>query len=472
MKNNFIKVLVLATLGLSTFSCSEDLLEPTVAQSLTVESSINSYDDLRILMNGAYDFMADYRYWGRNIVLSGEVRADNVYANASSGRFLAVGSMDIDISNADVRDIYQFAYKVIANCNIVINSAVSGDAAMINHIKAEALTLRALAHFDLLRVFGQHNITGQGGLNAPGVCYITEFKSTNLYPTRNTVAQVRDLIYADLNDALANFNSSLNDTNKYTITSGAANAIKSRVAIYFGDKTIAKTACEAIINNYSIASRSNYASTFSSSTAASNSIFELVQLSNDNNSINGLASIYRKGQNNVGYGDIQVLNQFITDAGFDSDDIRSSSAMIDFDFGSTTRMVNVGKYPTMASGNYSDNIKVIRYEEVVLNYAESLLDTNPTEALNQLNRIVNNRETTPTLYTVANLANILKERRKELCFEGFRFDDLARTGQNIPVLDAVAQTHGGPVFGSYNFAFPIPIAEINSNANMTQNFGY
>ncbi|WP_445719831.1 RagB/SusD family nutrient uptake outer membrane protein [Flavobacterium sp.] len=472
MKKNFIKVLVLATLGLSTFSCSDDLLEPTVAQSLTVESSVNTYDDLRVLMNGAYDFMADYRYWGRNIVLSGEVRADNVYANASSGRFLAVGAMDIDVSNADIRDIYQFAYKVIANCNIVINSSVSGDADMIRHIKGEALTLRALAHFDLLRVFGQHNITGQGGLDALGICYVTEFKSSNLYPTRNTVAQVRDLIYSDLDDAVANFDSSLNDPEKYSVTSDAAYAIKSRVAIYFGDRTIAKNACEAIINNYSIASRSNYASTFSSSAAASNSIFELVQLSNDNNSINGLASIYRKGQNNVGYGDIQVLNQFISDAGFDSDDVRSSTAMIDFDFGSATRMVNVGKYPTMASGNYSDNIKVVRYEEVVLNYAEALLDSNPTEALNQLNRIVTNRETSPNLYTVANLANILKERRKELCFEGFRFDDLARTGQNIPVLDAVAQTHGGPVFGSYNYAFPIPLVEINSNTNMAQNFGY
>ena len=472
MKKNFLKVLVLASLGLSTFSCSDELLEPTVAQSQTVESSVNTYEDLRVLMNGAYDFMADYRYWGRDIVIAGEARADNVYANASSGRFLAVGAMDLEVSNQEARNIYEFAYKVIANCNIIINSGVSGDANMINHIKGEALTLRALAHFDLVRIFGQHNITGQGGLNAPGICYVTEFKSSNLYPARNTVAEVRDKIYIDLNNAINNFTTSLNDPDKYSVTSDAAYAIKSRVAIYFGDKAIAKDACEAIINNYTIASRSDYSSTFSSTTAASNSIFELVQLTNDNNSINGLASIYRKGQSNVGYGDIQVLNQFISDAGFDSDDIRSSTSMIDFDFGSTTRLVNVGKYPTMAAGNYSDNIKIIRYEEVVLNYAESLLDTNPTEALNQLNRIVNNRESTPNLYTVATLDNILKERRKELCFEGFRFDDLARTGRNIPVLDAVAQTHGGPVFGSYNYAFPIPLAEINSNSNMAQNFGY
>lgn len=472
MKKNFLKVFVLASFGLSTYSCSDDLLEPTVAQSLTVETSVNTYDDLRILLNGCYDFMADYRYWGRNVIISGEVRADNVYANASSGRFLAIGSMDIDVSNADVREIYEYAYKVIANANIVINSNVSGDQDMIAHAKAEALTLRALAHFDLVRIFGQHNITGQGGMNAPGVCYVTEFKSSDLYPIRNSVGDVKSKIYQDLDDAISNFSSSLNDPNKYAISSDAAYAIKSRVAIYFGDMSIARTACEAIIDNYEVAPLNSYADTFSSITAAPNSIFELVQLPNDNNNINGLASIYRKGQNNVGYGDIQVLNQFVADAGFDTDDVRSSSSMIDLDFGSTTKYVNVGKYPTMASGNYSDNIKVIRYEEVVLNYAESLLDTNPTEALNQLNRIVSNRETSPNLYTVATLNNILIERRKELCFEGFRFDDLARTGRDIPLLDSVAQTHLGPAFGNYNFAFPIPLFETNANSNISQNFGY
>ncbi len=115
---------------------------------------------------------------------------------------------------------------------------------------------------------------------------------------------------------------------------------------------------------------------------------------------------------------------------------------------------------------------MIRYEEVILNYAEALFRINAADpnALTQLNLIPTNRGA--VAYTAINEDNILLERRRELCFEGFRFDDLARTGRNIPLVDPVRQTHGGPVYGSYNFAFPIPTNEINANSNMVQNIGY
>jgi len=43
---------------------------------------------------------------------------------------------------------------------------------------------------------------------------------------------------------------------------------------------------------------------------------------------------------------------------------------------------------------------------------------------------------------------------------------------NIPVVDALKQTHGGPDYGSFNYTFPIPKVELNANSNMTQNEGY
>jgi starch-binding outer membrane protein, SusD/RagB family len=87
-----------------------------------------------------------------------------------------------------------------------------------------------------------------------------------------------------------------------------------------------------------------------------------------------------------------------------------------------------------------------------------------------LNRIPAKRGA--NLYTEATKANVLLERRKELCFEGFRFDDLARTGSDIPLVDQYRQTHSGPKYGSYKFAFPIPTVEMNANSNMVQNEGY
>jgi hypothetical protein len=124
---------------------------------------------------------------------------------------------------------------------------------------------------------------------------------------------------------------------------------------------------------------------------------------------------------------------------------------------------NLGKYP---SADYSDNINMIRYEEVILNYAEALFEAGqPGKALTQLNLIT--QATGAELWTEATKDNILQERLRELCFEGFRHDDL-----RIPLVSELEQTHGGPAYGSYNYSFPIPEVEMNANSNMAQNEGY
>ena len=107
---------------------------------------------------------------------------------------------------------------------------------------------------------------------------------------------------------------------------------------------------------------------------------------------------------------------------------------------------------------------------MVLILAEAKVELGEPDALEVLNLIPAKRNA--TLYTEATKANVLLERRKELCFEGFRFDDLARTGNDIPLVDQYRQTHGGPKYGSYKYAFPIPTVEMNANSNMVQNDGY
>ena len=129
------------------------------------------------------------------------------------------------------------------------------------------------------------------------------------------------------------------------------------------------------------------------------------------------------------------------------------------------------------TGSY--DIPVIRYEEVVLIYAESRLlgYGDSTTALTYLNQIASNRGA--TTYTSATLDNILLERRREFAGEGFRFYDLVRTGRNLPLVDDNLQTYGQgqnkdqPVlYGSYNLAFPIPLGELRANPNMRQNYNY
>jgi hypothetical protein len=455
-------------------SCSDDLLEPTLADVVTIETYIYNEADLRNVVNGIYRAMSEEQYWGRDYIIFGELRADNVFANGNSGRFTAFGDMNYTSENGQVSSAYEWPYKCIAFSNIAIDAVVKDPDAnqqRVNHIKGEAYAARALAHFDLLRLFGQQYVNNQG-LNGLGVPYITKFKDGVKNMPRLTAGQTKQKIYEDLDKALSLMNVSFNNGGKFQITTHAVNAIKARVATYFGDTSIALQACQTVINSglFTITPSTNLVNYWNASSAGAGSIFELAQVgaAGQNNGIDGISNIYR----GVSYGDIQVINgalpanQLLADAEFESTDIRVSPAMIATQSG---RLRNVGKFPKMGP-SWDNWIKVLRYEEVILNYAEALLVSNPTQALIELNKIPAQRNA--TLYSVANIDNILKERRKEFLFEGFRFDDLARKGKNIRLINSLEQTHGGVSAGSYKYAFPIPQRAINTNAALVQNFGY
>lgn len=460
MKKYFIIAFSIVIAGLTT-SCS---LDPTVADEMGTD--VTDIQTMRQLMDGSYAQMVDYRYWGRNMLILGEVRADNVYANGSSGRFAVTSRMNLLPTSGDVDDTFRYAYATTANPNIIINSDwenVAGDEADKKHILGEAYAVRAMVHFDLLRLFGQ--AYSEGDL---GVSYITEFKADDVNVSRGTIEENKAKIYADINKAIAFFEegaSSQYASSKINFTLDAAYALKSRVATYFKDYDIALEASSELINKYTVTPASEVVSYWSMSTPGEASIFELQQTTDNSQGINGLAYIYR----GTSYGDIQCFDNLVSDVGFEAGDVRASSDMIDTING---KVRNMGKYPHMETLLGSDNIKVFRFAEVVLNHAEALLETgNAGDALTYLNMIPENRNA--SAYTQATLENIEKERRKELLFEGFRFFDLARFGQDIRDIEPTStNNHGLIPAGDYRFAMPIPQKEMDANTAAVQNPGY
>jgi len=460
-KNIYSIILAIALLG-SLNSCSKDSLEPTLAQEKAVETSITSLEDLQGILYGAYDRITFRSSWGRDLIIYAEIWSDNAFSNGCSGRFISSTAMDHKDTGGDVLSTWTSMYEVIASANILIGqdaTSFEDDPAEINHIIGQAYAIRALAHFDLLRFFGQQHVT-DGTLGVP---YITEYKGEDLNRARNTITEVRGFIEADLDKALSLMTASLNDDSKQFFTTYAIHALKSRVALYFGDWNTVITAAQTVINSdlYSIVPEADFVASWYLDGAV-NSILELACSSTDNNGGNGLANIYR----GYVYGDIQVLDTLLTI--FDAGDVRASAAMISFDAGGSEKLSNMGKYPSM---DYSDNISLIRYEEVLLNYAEALFETGAAaNALTVLNQITAARGA--VAHATVDKDIILLERRRELCFEGFRFHDLARNGRDIPLVSPFQQTHGGPKYGSYKYALPIPKMELLANSNMAQNEGY
>ncbi|MDY3444797.1 RagB/SusD family nutrient uptake outer membrane protein [Riemerella anatipestifer] len=474
-----MKKIIVFSLGLSLMaslsSCREGDLDPTLAQDKQL-TEVKNQQDLAVFVNGIYSIMRDVNYLGRDYQIYGEVRSDNAYSNGNSNRFIIESSLEYTPDQGQMPASWYRMYQVIGRANFVINSGVeafTGDKKAIEHYIGQAYIARAMAHFDLVRIFGQHYVDGQGGMNALGVPYVKLFKGdpANPYPARNTVQEVYDFAVEDLNEAIKLMDVSLDDSSSSYFTSASAWALMSRMAIYFGDYSLAEKSSDEVIKSgkYTISTVSNYVNTWKSK-GASNWIFALYSnTSNESLGNNSLARIYRLPSSGVGYGDVVGLGN-LYDL-YEASDIRRSSDMFTSKTGAGAGEFRVmGKFPDVANGG--DAIPVIRYEEVVLNYAEALFNNGKVgEALIWLNKIPSNRGA--SIYTNINMDNILKERRKEFCFEGFRFHDLVRTQKGVDMLDDTRQRMKKSVpYGDYRLAFPIPRTEMNVNANMKQNKNY
>ena len=172
---NIKKYLLLFFAATIIVSCGDADLEPVLSLDKDLASGIQSEADLQAVMNSAYDRMSSSGYYGRNQIIDGDVRTDNMYSNMNSGRF-ANSSMDYSSTGAGSWVNY---YSVIAICNIVIAAdAASLDVHQngISYIQGQAYAVRALVHFDALKAYGQHFITGQGGASSLGVPYVKTYK--------------------------------------------------------------------------------------------------------------------------------------------------------------------------------------------------------------------------------------------------------------------------------------------------------
>lgn len=457
MKKIIYKITFALLLGASFASCSEDALDPSHPTLRDTDTQPLATDqDLTMLVNGMYKRMAAPEYYGRDYIIFGEARTDNAFSAGYSNRFVTVSQYRINIGDAYPNDTWLQIYRIIHSANLILNApGITGDADAITEAKAQAYAFRALAHFDLMKLYGQQHVQN-GGVSALGVPYRRTSDVNSTTNVRNTVAEIRQYAYEDLDLAIE----TVSNTSKIKFTKQALHGLKARMALYFGtffpeDYALAKTEAELAINEGgSIILEGDFIPSFASGDLAVNSVFDIGVPADDHNSSNGLFEIY----NGQAYGDI-VLTDDVWDV-FEEGDIRKDSLMINYD--SYEDLRNIGKYTQERS-----NIKIVRFEELVLTLAEASFRTGDVAtALESVNQIVTNRGL--VAYTSITLEDILKERRRELMFEGFRFDDMMRTNQDIPVSPQLAAP---VVYGSTTLAFPIPLREINASG-MTQNQGY
>ncbi|MGM0530214.1 MAG: RagB/SusD family nutrient uptake outer membrane protein, partial [Bacteroidota bacterium] len=439
-------------IGIGMISCSEDFLEPGLFQTKKFEEGIQTTDDLHNLVNGVYDDMNTAEYYGRDMIIFGEVRSDNTNNDESTGRYINVGRFNMLANDAYAIDTWTNIYECLQQSNIAIHSDVTDEAGEADYYKGQAYTLRALFYFDLMRLYSTMFVEDYDY----GVPIVTEFdkSASQAPPARSTLAETRGQIENDFEMALDLMDSSFDGT-KTEISVDAAKALYSRYLLYIGNYEEAMNLAYEIIENpnydYQYTAAPLYETQWENK-ETNESIFELAFTSSD-----------RLNTTSVGYmWDPRGYGDFIF-----TDDLLGLYEE------------NEARYPYTSQGfpmryqnlNGTYNIRIIDYPEVVLNYAEAAFhEGDPNEdALSMLNELANARGAGD--YADLNEENILTERRKELAGAGHRYFDLLRTEQDIP--DVASQIAEPIPYGDERLAFPIPEDELDANPNIeNQNPGY
>lgn len=450
--NKFIYTALIAG-SVAVSSCTTDDLNPALEQQKESENAFQTVGDMEGVLKGMYNRMTGSAYYGRDYLVTNEVRTPNTWSNGSSGRFVTQAGFD---QGAGGMFIWSDAYEAIASANILIGvdiETLEGDKAYARHMQGQAYAVRALVHFDLLKTYGQQHTGGN-----LGVPYVSEFKGEDLLPARGTIDENVAAIMSDLQTAFDMMDENFFDSSKEFISKYVAPALESRVALYFGMWEEARDAAKIVIdsNKYSVIPADQFVSSFATDGGA-NSIFELAYSDVDNPGSNSMEYIYR----GCTYGDISVAQNAFDNLYESDDDVRTEILGTET-CGEEVLLRNLGKFPDRGS-----NINVIRYEEVVLNYGEALMELGEGDPLQWLNMIPENRNA--DTYAAATKENFIEERREEFIFEGLHYWDLLRTGQDI------VRQEGQPVnipYGDHRLAYPIPLAELDANSNLVQNPGY
>lgn len=492
-----------AILAASLSSCVNDWLDVAPSDGTDADAALTSSSDLAAARTGMYAALKGNSnlvdYYGQQFFVYGDVHAGDDYQyNNLGGSNRASFYYDMNYQTASEFNTstvsWQSPYVVIGRANRIIAAAEGGalsDAAeakaTIDQYAAEAKVLRALAHFDLVRIYGKPYTEDQGA--SLGVPLVTEVLESNAKPARSTVAEVYTQVVKDLTEAISS-NALATETEPGYVSVWGAKAILSRVYLNMGDYANALSVAEDIIKNSGAAlwTRDQYFKAWDASTPnESEFLFRLnVAGSTDNNDLNGIGNLQQRD----GYKEMVATKKFVDMLTSDPEDVRNDM------FLPATAAKEVATYGTnkvylnklRGQGGNLRNVTIvpiIRLSEVYLTAAECAFRNNDkTKAVEYLNDLVKNRTTTEaSLATVDNitLERILIERRKELIGEGQRYFDALRNNETITRYTSEADKGWHKTLSKEAQSFDrdyfkaiaaIPQAEINANPNIKQNTGY
>ncbi|RZK56677.1 MAG: RagB/SusD family nutrient uptake outer membrane protein [Pedobacter sp.] len=478
------KILYISLMALSLTACKKEFLEIDPEQQVAVNLVVVDLPTTKAAVMGTYTMLQSAAYYGRSIVVLPDLMADNMYiSRKNSNRYTSYDQYITNTNDGTASGSWNIMYRTIVNANVIIEKGeklqvAQSEQAEVSHLVGEAYTLRALAHFDLLRLYAlPYNATpGATHIGVPVLSKSGTSKEDIINPKRNTVKEGYTQIVEDLKKAIALMSTTpvgFTASNKGHIGHYAAKALLARVYLYMEDWPNAEAMATDVItgNKYTLLTNANLVSGSTNFRTQNNAeaIFEVVYNTTSNLGTDRLAAFLLQGSS---YGD-----------GLATDDLFNSYTTTDVRKGFMTRGSRSGgenpanlitKYNNTTT--FEEGVKVIRLAEVYLIRAEARAKQTGKDALAaaDLDVIAKRADVSKASATATGVALqtlILEENRKEFAFEGHRLFDLTRNKLAFTKHRTGGLTIAIPA-NSNKILLPIPLAEMNANPNMEQNEAY
>lgn len=386
--------------------------------------------------------------------------------------------------NQLVQGAWNSLYKGVVNANTAIRYIPSSSASqrVKDRLLGEARFLRAVFYFKLVQFFG-------------GVPLPTEVEDAvadaNGGKPRSSVDDVFALIINDLKFAAEHLDSKgVAETGR--VNKEAAITLLGKAYLTIKDYNNAKTTLQPLMSVSNVALMTNYADLFKEENENNiESLFE-IQYTNENGNTNGQANTlggwHISNTDSGGGGHVVIPTDYYANS-FEDGDARKDASIrykfydangnvVDYWWWADVTKPHVKKYDitkgkSLNGGLSSRNLYYLRYADAILMYAEAVNELNETtESLTYLNKIrtrakLANWETvlghTPSQTELRD--ELLKERMRELGFEGWRWCDLKRTGKLISQTKAY-NPDAAPYISDKNLLFPISSREFELNRSL------
>ena len=475
------KILVPVVLAALLASCKKVLnVDPQFSLDASQLKTVEDYD---FALTGAYRLFRSTSYYGATSAASNafaclpDILSDNLNESSESlGNERVFSRWSYAQDENQIENTWIAAYRIISQANIVlggIDQFSSTDAGAVNRIKAQALAIRALAHFDMMRYFVNDYDRNS---TSPGIPYVTIF-DYNAKPARGNVKTDYDNVEQDLKTArtlMGSMDRSINSgSSRAYIDVNAVNAILARVYLYSNQLDSAIKYSTLVINARPLASRTSFPDIWTDASTAEvlwSCVFEAGQ------GTPGANVYFPVAPANVGRGEYKP-NPTLVSTFDQANDIRYTS-YFKVIAGRLVLAKYLAKAAQLGKPDGVVNFKAFRTGEMYLIRAEAYVRkggaANEALGLADLNtlRAARINGYTPVVLSGAALSSAIEqERRKELFCEGHRFFDLKRTTRSISRADCASFC----TLTSTNRAWtwPIPQPEIDANVNiLPQNPGY